>query len=154
MTAERKGLFMINLESLSLQELERLKSQIEEIIKSKKSAESKEFTFNFNATNDPRKGKPYVARLYWADSKLQREFKDLAQTWGKKEVNVSGTYTANAGDIIEKRTGGSWKNDYRAWYYISSTGEEIKVADIDNAAEKAKTQSYLQGKITAEELLK
>lgn len=144
---------MINLESLSLQELFQLKSQIDEVIKAKKSAESKEFTFDFNVTCDPRKGKPYVAQLYWGDGKLQREFKDLARTWGKGKVNVSGTYAAKAGDIIEKRTGGSWKNDYRAWYYISENGEEIKVADIDDASEKATVQAYIRGDISAEELL-
>lgn len=145
---------MLDLNSMSIQELEQLKSQIKEIIKSKKSTESKEFTFEFNAMNDPRKGKPYVARLYWAESKLQREFKELDQTWGKGCVNVSGSYTAKTGDVIEKRIGGSWKNDYRYWYFINEAGEEIKVADIDSASEKAKVQKYLRGEITAEELLK
>lgn len=141
------------LSGLSVQELEELKSQIDSIIQSKKSAQ-KEFTFEFSATADPRKhGKPFAARLYWGNGRLMREFKELLSTYGKKEVNVSGTYTAKTGDIIEKRTGGSWKNDYRAWYFIDENGGEIAVADINSASEKAKVQKYLQGKITAEELL-
>jgi hypothetical protein len=145
---------MYSFNDLSIQELEQLKTQIEELIRTKISAESTEFLFEFDATNDPRKGKPYVARLYWNEGKLQREFKELEQTRGKKEVNVSGTYTAKTGDIIEKRTGGSWKNDYRAWYFISETGDQICVADIDNASDKGRVQNYLKGKITAEELLR
>ena len=72
-TARKEGFNMINmnnLENMSIQELEQLKSEIENIIRSKKSAQAQEFTFAFDATNDPRKGKPYVARLYWADGKL------------------------------------------------------------------------------------
>jgi hypothetical protein len=145
---------MYNLESLSIQELEQLKTRIESVIQSKKSAETKEYTFEFSATNDPRKGKPYVARLYWSEGKLQREFFDLSRTWGKKEVTVSGTYTAKAGDIIEKRTGGSWKNDYRDWYFISDNGKEIHVADIDSSTAKAAVQSYLRGEIPVEKILK
>lgn len=143
-----------SIEALSLQELQELKVKIESLIQQKKAEESKEFTFQFEATNDPRKGKPYVARLYWSDGKLQREFMDLIQIWGKKEVTVSGEYTARAGEIIEKRTGGSWKNDYRDWYLISDEGEEIFVAKISNSAAKGKVQQYLQGKITKNELIK
>lgn len=114
--------------------------------------EEKEFEFEFLATNDPRKGTPYVARLYWQDGKLQRAFFDLSRQWGKKEVTVSGTYKAKAGDIIEIRTGGSWKNDYRAWYLVTKDGEQIKVANIDSSKEKARVTEYLQGKIKAAEL--
>ncbi len=144
---------MMELKNMTIQELEKLIAQANKVLAEKKRYESKEFEFEFSATNDPRKGMPYVARLYWEDGKLQREFFDLHKEWGKKEVTVSGTYKAKTGDIIEIRTGGSWKNDYRAWYLVTEGGELVIVADIDNSKDKAKVTEYLQGKISAAELL-
>ena len=143
-----------NIKDMSIEELERLITEANRVLTEKKRALTNEFEFEFSATNDPRKGMPYVARLYWEDGKLQREFFDLHKEWGKKEVTVSGTYTAKAGDIIERRWGGSWKNDYRAWYLVTADGEQITVADIDNSKEKARVTEYLQGKINMAELLK
>jgi hypothetical protein len=144
---------MMELKNMTIQELEKLISEANRILTEKKRYESKEFEFEFSATSDPRKGKPYVARLYWEDGKLQRSFYDLNRQWGRHEITVSGTYTAKAGDIIEIRSGGSWKNDYRAWYLVTADGEQITVADIDNSKDKAKVTEYLQGKIKAEELI-
>lgn len=144
---------MINLNSLSLKELQDLKVEIEKHIQEKKAEENKIFSFNFEATNDPRKGVPYIARLYWEDGKIQRDFMDLDKIYGKGSVTVSGEYTATAGDIIEKRTGGSWKNDYRDWYYINEDGEEIHVADIADSKAKSEVKGYLQGKIISDELV-
>lgn len=144
---------MMNLKEMTIQELEELIAEAGKVLAEKKRYESKEFEFEFSATCDPRKGKPYVARLYWEDGKLQRSFYDLNRQWGKKEITVSGTYNARVGDIIESRSGGSWKNDYRAWYLVTEAGEQIKVADIDNSKEKARVTEYLQGKISAAELL-
>ena len=144
---------MMNLKEMTIQELEELISGASKVLAKKKRSESKEFEFEFSATSDPRKGKPYVARLYWQDGKLQRDFYDLDRQWGKKEITVSGAYKARAGDIIERRSGGSWKNDYRAWYLVTEDGEQVTVADIDNSKDKAKVTEYLQGKITAEELI-
>ena len=149
----REVVTMIDLTQLTTQELEGLIAEANKVLAEKKRSESEEFEFEFSATNDPRKGMPYVARLYWEDGKLQREFFDLHKEWGKKEVTVSGTYKAKTGDIIEIRTGGSWKNDYRAWYLVTEDGEQITVADIDNSREKARVTEYLQGKISASELL-
>lgn len=143
---------MMELKNMTIQELEELIAEANKVLAEKKRYESQEFEFEFSATSDPRKGKPYVARLYW-DGKLQRDFYDLSRQWGKHEITVSGTYTAKAGDIIEIRSGGSWKNDYRAWYLITEDGEQITVADIDNSKEKAKVIEYLQNKISAEELI-
>ena len=143
---------MMELKEMTIQELEELISEANKVLAEKKRSTSEEFEFEFSATSDPRKGKPYVARLYW-DGKLQRSFFNLNRQWGKKEVTVSGTYTAKAGDIIERRWGGSWKNDYRAWYLVTEDGEQITVADIDNSKEKARVTEYLQGKISAAELL-
>jgi len=94
---------------------------------------------------DPRKGKPYVARLYLDTSgKLCREFFELDYTWGKKSVHMKGSFEARSGDIIEIRWGGSWRNDYRYWYWVSSDGDLIEVADIGHAEEKAAVLDYLK----------
>ena len=143
---------MMNLKNMTIEELKELISEANKVLAEKKRYESREFEFEFSATNDPRKGMPYVARLYW-DGKLQREFFDLHKEWGKKEVTVSGTYKAKTGDIIEIRTGGSWKNDYRSWYLVTEEGELVIVADIDSSKDKVKVTEYLQGKISAEELI-
>ena len=144
---------MMELKEMTIQELEELIAEACKVLAEKKRSQSKEFEFEFSATSDPRKGKPYVARLYWEDGKLQRAFYPLNRQWGKKELTVSGSYSAKAGDIIERRSGGSWKNDYRSWYLVTENGEQVLVADIDSSIDKAKVTEYLQGKITAEELI-
>lgn len=144
---------MMELKNMTIQELEELIAEANRILTEKKRYESKEFEFEFSATSDPRKGKPYVARLYWQDGKLQRSFYDMNRQWGKHEITVSGTYKAKTGDIIEIRTGGSWKNDYRAWYLVTEEGEQITVANINDSKDKAKVTEYLQGKISAEDLI-
>lgn len=141
----------MELKEMTIQELEKLISEANRVLAEKKRSESEGFIFEFSATSDPRKGAPYVARLFWQDGKLQRAFYSLNKQWGKNEVTVSGTYTAKAGDIIECRRGASWKNDYRSWYLVTAGGEQIMVADIDNSKEKARVTEYLQGKIKAEE---
>ena len=145
---------MMELKEMTIQELEELIAEAGKVLAEKKRSTSKEFEFEFSATGDPRKGKPYVARLYWEDGELQRSFYDLNRLWGKKEVTVSGTYKAKTGDIIEIRTGGSWKNDYRSWYLVTENGEQVLVADIDSSEQKMRVTEYLQGKITAKELIK
>src|SRR5690606_33661882 len=139
--------------NMTIQELEELIAEANKVLAEKKRYESKEFEFEFSATCDPRKGKPYVARLYWQDGKIQRSFYDMSRQWGKKEITVSGTYKAKAGDIIEIRSGGSWKNDYRAWYLVTADGEQVMVADINDSEQKMRVTEYLQGKIKAEELI-
>lgn len=138
------------LKNMPTKELEQLIELIKAEIESRKPKD--EFTFTFEATSDPRKGVPFVAKLTFKDGRIQREFFDLSRTYGKKQITVSGTYTAKAGDIIEKRTGGSWKNDYRAWYLVTETGEEILVADIDDSKKKLQVEKYLKGEITMEQL--
>jgi hypothetical protein len=149
----RREKMLESLKNMNVEELESLIQKANEILVEKKRENAGEFEFEFSATNDPRKGKPYVARLYWGGEKVERDFFNLHRQWGKKELTVSGKYTARAGDIIEKRVGGSWKNDYRSWYFITETGEEVKVAGIDNSAAKAIVTQYLRHEITAKELL-
>jgi acetolactate synthase small subunit len=115
--------------------------------------EEKVFTFNFEHTNDPRKGIPYVAKLYVENNKIERLFFNLEKEYGKKEVTITGTYTAQEGNIIEERHGGSWGNDYRYWYLISENGKKIEVAEISNSKQKSNVKKYLNGKISKEDLL-
>jgi len=140
------------LEKLTPNELEDLIRLAQEVLAEKRRAE-KTFEFEFEATNDPRKGVPYVARLFVKDGKIQREFFNLDKVYGKKEVTVSGKYRAKPGDIIEIRWGGSWKNDYRAWFLIDEDGKERRVADVSESRKKALVKKYLEGKISMEELL-
>jgi len=113
----------------------------------------KTFTFEFEYTSDPRKGKPYAAKLYYESDQIQRSFFDLQREWGKKVITVFGTYQAKEGDIIEERHGGSWKNDWRYWFYINEKGEKVQVADINNSREKTQVKKYLMGMIDAKTLL-
>ena len=142
------------LERMKDEELKELIQLAKEELERRKKVNAKEFEFYFEASVDTRKRKnPYVARLYLLNGKIDREFKQLQRTYGKKEITVYGNYSAKAGDIIEKRHGGSWKNEYRYWYLITNDGKEVKVADIDNSKQKQKVISYLKGEISAEELL-
>ncbi|MDI6720460.1 MAG: hypothetical protein QMD46_12690 [Methanomicrobiales archaeon] len=144
----------INVCQMTTEDLTALKAQIEQILAARAAETAAEHTFEFEATSDPRKGVPYVARLRWdgKENKIAREFINLARTYGRKEVTVSGNYTARDGEIIEIRTGGSWKNDYRFWYLVHA-GKMIRVAHIDDTAAKSLVQKYLRGEVPAEKLL-
>ena len=143
------------LKEMELEDLMELQEKIREEIEKRKRERKKEFEFYFEASADTRKRKnPYVARIYIKNGTIEREFKELERTYGKKEVNVYGSYTAKAGDVIEKREGGSWKNEYRYWYLILEDGSEKKVASIDDAKAKQRVVEYLKGEITADELAK
>lgn len=146
---------MIDLSKLNLEELIQLQTQVNSEIETRKKEDLKEYTFSFEESNDPRKGVPYVAKLKIAEdgNKLDREFFNLNRQYGKKSVTVYGDYKAKDGDIIEIRTGGSWKNDYRNWYLINE-GEQIHVADIDSSSDKVDVEKYLKNQITKEELIK
>ncbi len=142
---------MKNLKEMNQEELINLKKEIEnEMLR--RGEDKKEYTFIFEATNDPRKGTPYVAKLKWIDGKVEREFCNMQKIYGKKEVTISGKYVAKEGEIVEIRTGGSWKNDYRAWYLIHDDQEKL-VADIDDTKKRARITSYLQGLMTLDEIL-
>ena len=143
------------LKEMEIEDLEELAQKIREEIEKRKRERKKEFEFYFEASADTRKRKnPYVARIYIKNGTIEREFKELERTYGKKEVTVYGHYTAKVGDVIEKREGGSWKNEYRYWYLILEDGSEKKVASIDDAKEKQRVIEYLKGQITMEELAK
>ncbi|QNB44862.1 hypothetical protein BR63_00055 [Thermanaerosceptrum fracticalcis] len=142
----------MNLELMTTEELQTLVQKAQEILAERQREQKETFVLKFEATSDPRKGTPYVARLFWSNEKIERDFYPLSRNYGKKEVTVSGDFSAKAGDIIEMRTGGSWKNDYRAWYIVTVDGQLKEVASINDTRAKARAQEYLQGKISADEL--
>lgn len=141
------------IKTLTTDELEAMLLIIKEELEARKNEQKQEWTFNFETTTDPRKGSPYVAYLSMKEDKMERDFvNSFSKVYGKKEITVKGSYKASQGQIVEIRTGGSWKNDYRAWYLVNN-GELVCVADITDSADKAKVMDYLKGEITASELL-
>jgi hypothetical protein len=110
------------------------------------------YKFYYEATIDPRKGYPYVAKLVWRDGKLEREFYNLKREYGKKRVTVWGHFTAEDGDVIEMREDASWKNDYRYWYLVYK-GKLYYLADASNSQRKRYVIDYLSGDLTMEEML-
>lgn len=142
------------LESMTDEELVALKQKIDEVLRERKRDEQKVYEFSFEATADPRKGIPFVARLYINGAgELKREFFNLQRQYGKKQVTVFGKFKAREGDVIEQRTGGTWNNEWRCWYVVAN-GKLEKVADIDNSREKLRVIKYLKNEISLEELLK
>ena len=142
----------IDINKLSLEQLKELRIKIDKKIKKLENIDSKEYEFDFEATSDPRKGIPYIARITESGGKLQRNFINLNREYGKSTVTVSGSYTAKEDEVLEIRSGGSWKNDYRE-IYIVQNGELKSVADCSESADKVKVLNYLQGKITKKQLL-
>ena len=142
------------LERMDVEELKLLYQSVKEVLKKKKRANAEEFEFYFEASaNTAKRKNPYVAKLFVSNDKVERKFMDLERVYGKGVVTVYGSYTASAGDIIEKRHGGSWKNEYRYWYLITEDGKEVEVADIDSSKQKQRVIEYMKGNITMRELL-
>ena len=142
-----------DLEKLSNEELEQLIAEAKRILAERARAAEPVYRFEFEATNDPRKGTPYVARLrIGPNGKIEREFYDLDRQYGRREVTVSGTYEAREGDVIEIRNGGSWSRDYRSWYLVHD-GQLHEVASIHSSKDKARVVAYMRGEIPLEDLL-
>lgn len=78
-----------------------------------KAKPSETYTFSFEHSNDTRKGIPYVARLTWDFEKGEflRHFYNLNRDYGNGCVTVWGDYEVSELDVLDIRTGGSWKND-------------------------------------------
>ena len=110
------------------------------------------YEFYFEATLDPRKGHPYVAKLVWKDGKLEREFYKLKREYGKKKVTVWGHFSAEDGEVIEMREDASWKNDYRYWYLVYG-GKLHLLTEASSSQRKRYVIDYLSGELTLEEML-
>ena len=143
------------LERMDLEELELLYQSVKAVLEKKKRAKNtEEFEFHFEASaNTTKRKNPYVAKLFINNGMVERKFMDLERVYGKGVVTVYGSYTASAGDVIEKRHGGSWKNEYRYWYLVTNDGKEIEVADVDSSKQKQRVIEYLKGNMSMKELL-
>jgi len=119
-----------------------------------RNRKSKEFTFEFNASEDKRKGVPFVAKITLKkdDNKIEREFYQLDRIYNGKYISVNGTYTAKSGDIIEIRESASWRNDHRYMYLITETGEKVIIGHSKGDC-IFDIKKYLAGEMTAEELI-
>lgn len=140
------------LADLTNEQLAELVARAGALIESRNREQLSGFEFNFEATNDPRKGIPYVAHLVWQDGKLERKFFNLDKSYGRKSVTVAGKYSAKPGDIIEMRTGGSWKNDYRAWHLVEADGSMREVSHVQDSRRKMAVEKYLKGEVTMDQL--
>jgi len=145
----------MELRNLTLEQLKELKAEIEKLIEEKETQKD-EYTFYFEATEEARKGYPYVAKLSLKDNRIVREFKDLNRDYAGKEVIVSGDYKAREGDIIEEQYEASWKNKYRK-YSVIYKGEKLVFEDIKSDEFNVKVRPvilpYLKGEKTLEELI-
>ncbi|MEW6048039.1 MAG: hypothetical protein AB1609_16445, partial [Bacillota bacterium] len=121
-------------------DLKILPAPAREVLAEKRRTEQqdRDYEFSFKATNDSRKGVPYVARLRVTEGRFVREFVELRKTWGKKEVTVSGAHRARLGEIIEIRAGGSWKNACRARYIATPDGDLVEADSIGDSARKVR----------------
>jgi hypothetical protein len=92
-----------------------------------------------------KKGGRNVARLFLHEGKLL----------GREILDVRGSYTVSAGDIIEKRkrTGRSGKNDQRYWYIVINEGQEKIIGYYQDSKLKMKVIKYLRNEIGAEDFL-
>ena len=144
----------MDLQNMAIEELEALRVMIDAEIAAR-SPEPDTFTFDFEATSDPRKGMPYVAILKGLDGegKLDRTFLDLDRSYGKKEVTVSGTYQAKTGDILELQYGGSWKNKYRDYCLVTASGELHTLGCTSDSQLTSQIKKALRGEIDRDELL-
>lgn len=78
-TNEREPLdIMGEIRKMSIEELLTLRNAIDEILKEKQQSERKEYEFEVEVTGDPRKWKPFVAKLTVdTNGGLKREFYNL-----------------------------------------------------------------------------
>jgi hypothetical protein len=142
------------LEELTIEELEELIAYASGVLKRRRESiqpEKRKYKFKVELTSDPRKGIPYVAKLVWKENKIDRDFYSLSRQYGKKTVTVWGSFEAQEGDVIEIRKGGSWKNDYRAWYLVHK-GDLYLLTHVSDSRGKVVVGQYLSGEITVEEL--
>lgn len=141
---------------MTISQLTELKNEIEGAIEAKQQAETKTYAFDWDSgVCDSRKGKPYAAIITgMIEGKLERSFCDLTTSYGKKgtAVQVYGDIIAKEGQIVERREGGSWKNDYR-YFYIVQDGKLNHLGDATSASMKTKVGKYVSGKISLEKLL-
>ncbi|WP_438447100.1 hypothetical protein [Gorillibacterium sp. sgz5001074] len=150
----------MKLEALTTEDLQKLKEQIECLIASRQRGNEKEYTFTESITADPTRGKsPYIARLYYENDELKRDFYRLSYQKGYKKDTISGSFSARQGDIIEMRFEGFFNKRTQKWaenrvWYLVHDGDLIEVADFLDSRQKTKVIDYLKGKLNIGDMIK
>ena len=112
------------------------------------------FTFTFHATVF-RKDPAFVARVTWdfTQQKIHREHAPLERKpKGRFHAQVTGTFTASVGDIIEAQRGRTKERDSRAFFLVAPSGTLILVAFADELDDVIRVGNYLAGRLAVEEL--
>lgn len=120
-----------------------LTAQLEWVNAQLEAKKNNKAIYEFDHTSDKRKrGICYAARIkgIGEDGKLIREFIDLDRDYDKNDCRVYGTFEITEGEIIEMRTGGSWKNDYRDFYICKNR----KLDYLCKGTDKKTVKDYLK----------
>lgn len=142
---------MITVTEMTTNELEALKILIDEELKARQPRET--FTFDITATERTygTAVKPYVAHITRVDgNSLVREFKKLDYIYGKREVRLEGTYTAQEGDLLEIQFGGTVKNKKRDFFVVFK-GQEVHVGHAQDTETISQVCKYLRGNLKVTE---
>ena len=131
---------------LSKEEIQKIISTLQTEL-NERQQRTKKFEFYFSTSNVPRKCHPYVARLYWKDNKIQRQFYNFKRSYHKDNtVSVYGHYEAPPGSVLEKRC----NEDGRQWFLVLPNGKH-KEFEFDEEGKKI-IQEYLKGNLTLDEV--
>jgi hypothetical protein len=124
----------------ALMELKKeLTSQLDWVNAQLEAKKNNKSIYEFDFSSDTRKrGCCYAARITGIDDegKLIREFINLDRDYNKNDCRVYGTFEITEGEIIEMRTGGSWKNDYRDFYICKNGNLEHLCSSYDKKTVK------------------
>lgn len=101
------------------------------------------------AAGEGRKGGAYIARITGPDSKYKYARQFLGSTeWSRESKGVKIVKVPfeelEEEDILEIRSGGSWKNDYRHFYLFRKEDESIR--EIDEKELRTKLAEKLKAK--------
>ncbi|MBA5867288.1 MAG: hypothetical protein GDA67_11415 [Nitrospira sp. CR1.3] len=112
------------------------------------------FAFTFHATVF-RKDPAFVARVTWdfTQQKIHREHAPLERKpKGRFHAEVTGTFIASVGDIIEAQRGRTKERDSRAFFLVAPSGTLILVAFADELDDVIRVGNYLAGRLAVEDL--
>ena len=130
---------------LSKEEIQKIIKMLEEELEQRER--KKNFDYYFSASKVPRKFHPYVARLYWKNNKIQRQFYNFKRSYHEDgTVSVYGHYGAPAGSVLEMRFNEFGKH----WSLVLPDGKQKEFEF--NEESKQIIQEYLKGKLTLDEV--
>ena len=136
------------IKMLSKEEIQKIIKILEKELRQRERKEN--FNFYFSASNVPRKYHSYVARLFWAGNKIQRQFYNFKRSYHKDgTVSVYGHYEALPGSVLEKRF-----NEYgRQWFIVLPNGKQKEFGFFADEEGKRIMLDYLKGNLTLDEVV-